>query len=321
MNKQLSKASRIAVNTCMGVGKEEIVVIICDEPCRNIGYELWNCAKQSAAEAIFCEISPRNSNGEEPPSAVAELLRSVDVALIPTSKSMSHTDARREASKTGVRIATLPGITEETMIRTLNADYKMIGDLSRELAAILKGGKIVNIKTDIGTDVDLYIEGRESLADTGLNHSKGSFSNLPAGEAYIAPVENRSSGRIVYDGSMAAIGLLRDEVIEVNIADGYATDFRGGKSAEKLYQIMKPFGKNAFNVAELGIGTNDKALITGNVLEDEKALGTVHIALGDNMSMGGKIAVPSHLDGVIKKPTVTVDGEVIMEKGQLRITN
>ncbi len=205
------------------------------------------------------------------------------------------------------------------MIRTLNADYEKIGQLSEKLAVILREGKIVNIKTDAGTDVDLFIEGRDSLADTGLNHSRGDFSNLPAGEAYIAPVENKSSGRIVYDGSMAGIGLLKNEVIEVDIVDGYATEFRGGRSAQALYSIIEPFGKDGFNIAELGIGTNDKAVITGNVLEDEKALGTVHIALGDNKSMGGNIGVPSHLDGVIKEPTVSVDGKVIMEKGQLRI--
>jgi leucyl aminopeptidase (aminopeptidase T) len=72
-------------------------------------------------------------------------------------------------------------------------------------------------------------------------------------------------------------------------------------------------------VAELGIGTNDKALITGNVLEDEKAIGTVHIAFGDNKSMGGKIRVASHLDGVIMDPTVYVDGNLIMKDGKFLI--
>lgn len=318
MNTDLYKAAEIALNTCMGVKADETFLVICDEPCRNVGYALWETAKDLCGESLFCEIVPRSSNGEEPPVAVAELLGAVDVALIPTSKSLSHTDARRAASRKGVRIATLPGITEEMIVRTLNADYERIAELSRNIASRLSAAGMVNIKTAKGTDINLWVDSREALADTGLNHVKGSFSNLPAGEAYIAPLENRSQGKIVYDGSVAGIGLLADEVIEVDVKNGIAGNFRGGESAKKLYELIKPFGIQGFNIAELGIGTNDKAIITGNVLEDEKVLGTVHIALGDNKSMGGTVGVASHLDGVIREPTVTVDDKVIMENGVLR---
>lgn len=320
MKTELRQAAETAVTTCMGVGDDETVLIICDEPCRQIGFELWRSAKEFAGESLYCEIEPRTSNGEEPPPAVAGLLGSVDVALIPTSKSLSHTDARREASKRGVRIATLPGINEQTMIRTINTDYHRIAELSQMLAEVLSSASLINIKTEKGTDLDLCIEGRDGKADTGINHERGSFSNLPAGEAYVAPVEDRASGRIVYDGSMAGIGLLGDEVIVVEVTDGFATDFSGGDSAERLYRLIEPFGRAGFNIAELGIGTNEKAMITGYVLEDEKVLGTIHIALGDNKSMGGNIGVPSHLDGVITEPTVSADGKVIMEKGMLRLS-
>lgn len=80
---------------------------------------------------------------------------------------------------------------------------------------------------------------------------------------------------------------------------------------------MEPHGSLAFNVAELGIGTNDRARITGNVLEDEKAIGTAHIAFGDNKSMGGTVRVASHLDGVILSPTVLIDGKPVLEGGEL----
>lgn len=320
MSTELKKASDIAVRQCMGIKNSETVLVICDEPCRRIGYSLWESAKEYSAEAILCEIEPRKSNGEEPLEPITGLLESVDAALIPTSRSLSHTEARRNASKHGVRIATLPGITEDTMIRTLNADYEKIGELSRKIAGKLTPAKVVNIKSELGTDIDFYIDGRRSMADTGLNHQPGDFSNLPAGEAYIAPVENMAKGKIVYDGSVAGIGILNKEVIEIDVVDGFATGFNGGKSSGILYSLIEPYGKNAFNIAELGIGTNDMAEIRGSVLEDEKVLGTVHIALGDNKSMGGTIGVPSHIDGVITQPTVTVDGEVIMGKGVLRIS-
>ncbi len=316
---ELLSAANIAVKDCMGIKPDEKVLIITDEPCRKIGYALWEAAKQLGADAIITEIAPRESNGEEPPSPVDELMLLMDVILIPTSKSLSHTDSRRNACKAGVRIATLPGITEDMMIRTLNADYKSIAKRSTILGEIITNGTEVIVTSEKGTNITMDVTGRNGLPDTGMNHSAGSFSNLPAGEAYVAPLEGKSNGIVVMDGSMAGVGILEDEVITIKVEDGYATDITGGPGAKKLYSIMEPFGKLAFNLAELGIGTHDKALITGNVLEDEKAIGTVHIAFGDNKSMGGIVRVASHLDGVIMEPTVTVDGKTIMEKGALLI--
>lgn len=313
---EIRTAALVATRDCMAIKKDEEVLVITDEPLRKIGYALWEASKQLAAEAIITEIISRRSNGEEPPTAVAELMKIVDVVLIPTSMSLSHTDARREASREGVRIATLPGITEEAMIRTLSADYNKIAERSRKVADILNDGSIVKITTDRGTDIVLPIDGRVGFADTGLNHNPGDFSNLPAGEGYISPVEGKAAGVIVFDGSMAGVGKLRDEIIKVEVIDGFASHIEGRDGAKKLLSIMKPLGKLAFNVAELGIGTNDKARITGSVLEDEKAIGTVHLAFGDNKSMGGSVKVASHLDGVIMNPTVYVDDELVLEKGR-----
>lgn len=315
----LKKAAQIALIDCMNVKKGEKVLIITDEPARKIGYALWQEAKELGAQAIFTEIMTPKSNGEEPPEPIAELMKLVDVILIPTSKSLSHTNSRREASKAGVRIATLPGITEDMMTRTLNADYKEIAKKSDILAEIISKASNIRITTEKGTDINLAVEGRDGHSDTGLNYNPGDFSNLPAGEAYVAPMEGMSEGSIVFDGSMAGVGILKDETINVKVEKGYATDITGGAGAEKLYSIMEPFGKLAFNLAELGIGTHDKALITGEVLEDEKVIGTVHIAFGDNKSMGGTVRVASHLDGVIMEPTVNVDGKTIMDKGKFLI--
>jgi leucyl aminopeptidase (aminopeptidase T) len=313
---RIRTAALIAARDCMAIKQDEEVLILTDGPLRKIGYALWEASKQMGAEAIITEIIPRRSNGEEPPPAVAELMKLVDVVLIPTSMSLSHTEARREASDKGVRIATLPGITEETMIRTLSADYNKIAERSRKIAGILHDGSSVRITTDRGTDITLSIDGRAGFADTGLNHNPGDFSNLPAGEGYISPAEGKSVGVIVFDGSMAGVGKLRDEVIKVEVIDGFASRIDGADGARQLLSIMKPLGKLAFNLAELGIGTNDKAQITGSVLEDEKAMGTVHIAFGDNKSMGGFVRVASHLDGVIMNPSVSVDGELILEGGR-----
>jgi leucyl aminopeptidase (aminopeptidase T) len=317
--KTIRDAARVAIIDCMAIKPGEKVLVITDGPLREIGYALWESAKEIGAEALIVEIIPRGSHGEELPRPLAEFMKLVDVIIAPTSKSLSHTDSRREASKNGVRIATLPGITEDTMVRTLNTDYYKIAERSNEIARILGSGSKVKIQTEKGTNIELKINGRDGLSDTGLNHQPGDFSNLPAGEGYIAPLEGESEGTIFVDGSMAGIGRLAEENIVITVRDGFATEITGGKSAERLISIMRPFGKLAFNVAELGIGTNDKAQVIGNVLEDEKAIGTVHIAFGDNKSMGGTVRVASHLDAVIMKPTIYVDDSLIMERGKFLI--
>jgi leucyl aminopeptidase (aminopeptidase T) len=313
---KLFKAAQVAMSNCMALKKGESVLVITDEPERKVGYALWGAARELTSEAMLLEILPRSSNGEEPPEMVAKFMKDFDVLMIPTSKSMSHTKARRDACEAGVRCATLPGILEDTMERTLNADYNEIAKRSLKLAEIVNGSRTAKVTTPAGTDITMSIEGRECHADTGLVHQPGDFSNLPAGEAYIAPLEGTANGVIVVDGSM--VGKVK-KPIKIVVKDGFATQITGGSSAEELVKILEPFGQPGRNVAELGIGTNHKAKIVGSVLEDEKVLGTVHMALGDNQSMGGKVSVPSHLDGILLKPSLWIDEKKLMEDGQLKI--
>ena len=91
----------------------------------------------------------------------------------------------------------------------------------------------------------------------------------------------------------------------------------GGEEAQRLNDMLEPFGRKGRNIAELGIGTNDQAIITGQILEDEKVMGTVHIALGNNLSMGGTCDVGIHVDGVFTRPTVYADDRVLMKDGKL----
>jgi leucyl aminopeptidase (aminopeptidase T) len=129
------------------------------------------------------------------------------------------------------------------------------------------------------------------------------------------PVEGASQGVLVVDGSMAGLGRIEDAPIRVEVADGRAVSVTGGREAARLLVMMDAAGAAARNVAELGVGTNERARITGTILEDEKILGTVHVAFGNNVSMGGTVAVPFHLDGVVLRPTLHVDGEMLLDRG------
>jgi leucyl aminopeptidase (aminopeptidase T) len=246
-------------------------------------------------------------------------MQKFDVVLVPTAKSITHTDARRTASKKGVRVATFPGITKEIMIRGMNADYKSISKRSIKLKNILEKGKHVRITAPAGTDIEFSIKGRTAIASKGLYHKKGESGNLPTGETYNAPVEGTANGIFVVDGSMAGLGLIGSVNITIKVKDGFATDITGGRPAKKLKDMLDAVGKGARNIAEFGIGTNDSAKLSGVLLEDEKVMGTVHLALGNNITMGGTFNVPIHLDGIIKKPTVYLDGKLLMKSGKLLI--
>lgn len=317
-SEDVRRAAHTALAQCMGVSAGESVLVVTDDKLREIGYALWEAARSLGAEAMLLEIIPRARNGEEPPAAVARIMKSVDVVLAPTSKSLSHTAARREACAAGARIATLPGITRDAMIRTLSADYARIAELSKRVADILTSGTTARVVSPSGTDITMSLEGRTGHPDTGIYRLPGDFGNLPAGEAYIAPVEGTATGVIVVDGAMAGAGVLEDH-IRMKVEEGYVTEISGGEAARALEQAIAQLGRPARNIAELGVGTNDRAVITGKVLEDEKVLGTVHIAIGNNVSFGGTVDVPSHLDGIILKPTLVVDGVTVIEEGTLRV--
>lgn len=314
MTAKLNKAADIVIKNCLGVKKGEKVVVVTDEPCRAVGSILWKRLKDFT-DPIFVEIEPRNMHGEEPPTSVAELLKRIDVFIMPTSKSLSHTKARIDACQNGARGATMPGITLRIFERTINADYKRIAHLTVKIAKLLSRAKRALITTPHGTHLDLNLEGRQGFIDSGFTKKPGQFSNLPAGEAYIAPLEARSSGTVVVDGSFAPVGLLKEKVL-INIKNGQIIDIDGNRI---LKSIFSKYGKKERTLCEFGVGTNYKAKITGEVLEDEKVLGSIHIAFGNNLGFGGKNNAGIHLDGVIKAPNVWLDGQLIIKKGKYLI--
>ena len=307
----LDRAVDTVLDQCLGVKKGEDVLVVTDPERTSIAEALVRAARKMGADAVLAEMAERDNHGVEPPRSVAAALGACDVFVAPTTKSLSHTEARRAASAKGVRGATMPTVTEDLLVRTMSADYAGIKKRSLEVAELLTRGSEVRITTDAGTDVTMVIEGRSGAPDTGDLTARGSFGNLPAGEAYLAPVEERTNGRIVFDGVVGT------EPMEVEIVDGYATSF--SPSGESWRAQAESYGRDAFAIAELGIGTNDSATLTGNVLEDEKIMGTIHIAFGDNHTFGGTIRVSSHQDFVVLNPTLTIDNTPVLKSGRLLI--
>jgi leucyl aminopeptidase (aminopeptidase T) len=156
------------------------------------------------------------------------------------------------------------------------------------------------------------------ISSTGLIREKGKGGNIPSGESFLAPVEGKTRGKLVVDASVAGLGLVKTP-LAIEIVDGFAQSFKGDEQAKQLEKELSSFGKAGLNVAELGIGTNDGAIITGEVLEDEKVFGTIHIAFGNNITMGGTCDVGVHIDCVVTKPDMWFDDQQVMKQGKLLI--
>jgi leucyl aminopeptidase (aminopeptidase T) len=267
------------------------------------------------ADAVLAVMGERASHAGEPPGMVAAAMAAADVIMAPTVQSLSHTSARRAASAAGARVATLPGVTEEMLARVMSADMEGLRRKGRAVAAILDGGSEAHITSALGTDLRLGLEGRDAIPDAGELTENGAFGNLPCGEGFIAPAEGTTTGTLVVDGSIASIGRV-SEPVTLTVEGGHLTGATGPEG-KRLMELLTAHGEDGTNVAELGIGTNEKAELTGEILEDEKILGTAHVAFGANASMGGKIQVPVHLDVVLLEPDVTVDGQPVVRAGEL----
>lgn len=311
----MPKYAEIVLNKCLGLKNNESLLIVTDSKLEDIAEIFLNESQKITNKAKLIKVPIQRVHGTEPSDEVAKEMLNYDVEILITTKSLSHTNARINACKKGARIVTMPGITREILERTIDIDYNKLIRVHKKLGDIIDKGREVKIMTKLGTNLEFSIKGGKAFGrDSGLFTKKGSFGNLPTGEIFVAPVEGTANGIYFVDASFASIGKL-ERPVKVIVKNGFAAKIEGYKT-KKLENLLDSVGKEARNIAEFGIGTNEKAKITGNILEDEKVIGTCHIALGNNIGFGGKTNVQLHLDGIIKNPTVFVDKNKILDKGK-----
>ncbi len=285
--------------------------MIVDSATRTIGEALREEASAAGADAVLAVMDPREMDGTEPPRSIAAALGACDVFIAPTFRSLSHTTARKRASDAGARGATMPGVTEDMLARVMAVDFDQMAARSRAVAELLDQGSTARITCPLGTDLTIDITGRRGIADDGLLTAPGAFGNLPCGEGFIAPVGGE--GRVVAS-SLGPLGI-SDPPATLIVENGLVVDAQGGRGPEWL-KLLEPHGEAGHNLAELGVGTNDRARLTGRVLEDEKILGTVHVAFGASAGIGGTVSVPIHLDVVVLDASLAVDGRQVLERGR-----
>ena len=310
--KSLVEISKDILTDCMGLKKDETLLVITDTLKYEIGKALYEAGLELGCESLLMSMQVRSVSGEEPPAAVANAMLGADVIVCPTEESLTHTNAKIQAVKNGARVGTMPGITEEMFTKgAITADFKEVEKRTLELTQMLTDAKEAVIEKD-GLLMKLNLQNREGVPSTGVYKNSGDSGNLPSGEAYIAPQEDGCNGETRIDGSMVGVGTLTGS-LHVTVKNGQLQTITGPGSEELDILFAKP--ENGI-VAELGIGTNEKALLCGNTLEDEKVYGTVHIAFGTNSSFGGTNKADCHMDGIILKPTLYLDGKKIIEQGE-----
>ncbi|MFH1786886.1 MAG: aminopeptidase [archaeon] len=323
IGKKLLEVARKVVKENMGLYYNERAYIITDRGSRQraaIAKALLKASKEIASDS-FMEVMPETGgDGTEPPEEISHNMLDADILLMPTTYSLSHTAARKAASGMGVRWASMPHITKDMFLRTLSLDYRAeVVPVTNYVARKVRHAERVKIRTAAGTDFTVYRTGRTVHEDNGIYTGKGSGGNLPAGEAFFAPNEGKSYGKIVVDGGISQMGKLK-EPLTIEVEGGMVKSLSGSR-ADELKRILMPekLGDKVYNIAELGIGTNKQAVGFETALEGEKILGTCHVALGNNTGFGGGVSVPLHIDMVIKNPTISFEsGFVLMENGALQ---
>jgi leucyl aminopeptidase (aminopeptidase T) len=312
---------------CLAVQPGERFQALVDEPFADVGMRLCEAALAVGAASAACVV-------------VADAGRPLLTAHEPLIASLDATDALcfwfaaihdpefaafrkplyARAAAAGTRVAFGGRMDRSILEHEMAADYGAVRDRSARLAGKLQGATRIRVTTPGGTDCTFDVTGREWKVDDGVLDRPGAFGNLPAGEVFIAPLATGADGVCVIDCSIAlgSEGLV-DEPIRLMFERGRIAAVDGGRAAELTRTAIAEAGAGADVVAELGIGTNERARVTGSVITDEKVLGTAHVAFGDNASpsYGGDNRAAIHVDGVMADATIEADGAVVFARGAL----
>lgn len=320
---ELMRGAAILVDKCAGGVKEgENVVIVTDTGKLWLADLLARVAFERGCEVVVCVMTPRRAHGEDPPTPIVSAMLSADVIFAPTTFSLTRAESTKKAAENRAKVVSLPAYEPSMLISGgLQADFKAQSEMVDKVATILDRGKTALLTTTLGTNLTMELGGRRANRGDGFCASPGTISGPPNIEANISPLEGTAQGTIVADLSITIpeIGLL-SEPVRLTVKDGFVEDIGNGMKAKILKKVLKDAkDPNVYNIAELGIGLNPEAKVCGMMLEDEGAMGAVHIGLGDNHTSGGKTKAAMHIDLIMSDATLRIDGKTVIKDGRMHI--
>ena len=313
MNKQekMFSAAYKAMIEVYEVLEKDKVLILTDSQSRTIANAFRDaCAKIGCEEETY-NIDESKRPLKEPPEELLKKLPGKSVVLnilkaFPEEISFRIKWIFKVEEGRYRKLGHMPGITEDMMLRSVDVDYTQMKSTADSLLKVLEDADKIHITTDEGTDLILGVKGRPFVGDVGVKQSLE--CNLPCGEVFCAPLETEADGVVVFNASIGDIGLLEDP-LKVHLTKGRITKFESDdKELMKRISELQSVDEDSKVIGELGIGVNPGAVITGNMLEDEKTLGTAHIAFGNNEDFpgGGKNKSKIHRDYLFYRPTIKV---------------
>jgi leucyl aminopeptidase (aminopeptidase T) len=317
------------IHTCVGVEAEEKVLIAVDQPLAHVRDALLEEASEVSPKELWTHTFPDDERPfTEYPPGMLQLATQADAVILmlasldPKIEMPAWVAGRQAILAGGARLAAGAYIEQSILDHELSADYEEVAAVTEALKRKLTGCSEITIQTRLGTDLRLFATGRQWLADSGKLRGRGTYGNLPGGEIAVAPLEDSAEGHLVVDKTLP--GLVLSEPVHIAFREGRATEISDGPGASYLLDVITDGEKRADGqgcrvVAELGIGTNPRARLQGNIVTDEKAAGTIHIAIGRNDFLGGNNAAPIHVDAVVGEPSVVVDGERIIQDGRFLV--
>jgi 2,5-dihydroxypyridine 5,6-dioxygenase len=321
-DRQLAGAERL-LSVCGNLSAGERCLIVFDRAAGSMVEILMRVAKSMGAMASAVEIAELSMHGSEPPESVAQQMCGAQLVLGLTAKSMAHTSARQRACLAGARYLSLPEYSPALLEdKSLLADFIGAGARARRVADKLSNADSIRITTAKGTDIVMSSRGRIANCCPGYVYGPGQMGSPPDIEANVSPVETSSTGVAVIDGSIPhpELGLLH-EAIRLEVVEGKIARIDGPAGVvavlNRLFDSVD--SEKGRVLAECGIGLNPLADLTGIMLTDEGAIGTMHLGFGSNSTVGGENHVSFHLDFVMRSPTITADGFVILKNGECQL--
>ncbi len=320
---ELLKGARKMV-TCARVKPGESLLIVTDTTMpSSIAESLAEAGREVDADVSVLTVAPLHHHGQEPPPLMKAAIMEADVIFTVLSSSPMHSIGADLVAKKK-RALGFSMFTEDLLIKGgVEADFEKQKPIIEKVASLLTDAKKIRVTTPAGADLTANIEGRQGFALTGIVEP-GQFCGATNMESPISPQEGTTHGVAVIDGSVVGgihgMGGLVKEPIRCTIKDGMVTDIEGGEEARRLKAALDDFGDpRAYNVAEIALGLNPKVVPVGRQIVDMGAWGSVHIGMGRNTALGGKVEVPLHFDMIMRDATVELDGKVIMENRELKI--
>ncbi len=316
-------SARTVLRSCLEVREHENVLIVTDTETTDIAKAIYEASSEITSRVLLMMIPELDENGMEPPAPVADLMRRQDVIFILTTKSMTHTRARANASKEGARIASIPGVSPVSFATGgFTADHNAMATEISSMGSKLRRVREVRITTTLGTDLRFEPGSRWVLEDTGICTRPGQVTNLPAGRVFVMPKEGTGQGKIILDGSWEGDDLI--DPIQIIVKDGLLVSATGDPTSadieaffEASSQAMRA-GKGHLvrTLSEFSFGMNPRAKRGLGLLEDQCWRGGAMFAFGNNVVLGGTASVHTSVRGLMTRPTVEVDGRPLVIDGK-----